>query len=98
VAVYHLTCSHLIGLIRFAQPLLFSIPYFTPVNIIAGKQVIRECIANEFTVDKVAKELNRLLTDEAYKKEVLASYEHLVSVLGTQSASASAAAIITSRR
>lgn len=98
VAVYHLACSHLIGLIRFAQPLLFSIPYFTPVNIIAGKQVIRECIANEFTVDKVAKELNRLLTDEAYKKEVLASYEHLVSVLGSQSASASAAAIITSRR
>lgn len=98
VAVYHLACSHLIGLIRFAQPLLFSIPYFTPVNIIAGKQVIRECIANEFTVDKVAKELNRLLTDEAYKKEVLASYEHLVSILGSQSASASAAAIITSRR
>lgn len=98
VAVYHLACSHLIGLIRFAQPLLFSIPYFTPVNIIAGKQVIRECIADEFTVDKVAKELNRLLTDEAYKKEVLASYEHLVSVLGSQSASASAAAIITSRR
>ena len=97
VAVYHLACSRLIGLFRFAHALLFSIPYFTPVNIIAGEQVIRECIANEFTVQNVTQELARLLTDHNYIKKVLASYEHLVSLLGSQSASASAAAIITSR-
>ena len=97
VAVYHLACSRLIGLFRFAHPLLFSIPYFTPVNIIAGEQVIRECIANEFTVQNVTQKLARLLTDRNYIKKVLASYEHLVSLLGSQSASASAAAIITSR-
>ena len=98
VAVYHLACPHLISLIRrVGQPLLFSIRHFTLVNIIAGKEVIKECIANDFTVDKVAAELQRLLTDEAYKKEMLAEYEHLRSVLGSQSAASTAAAIITSK-
>lgn len=95
VAVYHLALSRLIGLIRWAQPILFSIPYFTPVNIVAGREVIKECIADAFTVDKVAAELDRLLHDAAYKKELLASYEQLSSLLGSQSASVKAADIIT---
>lgn len=94
VAVYHLACSWFIGLIRWAQPLVFSIPYFTPVNIIAGEEVIRECVANDFTEAKVTAELGRLLNDEAYTKKMLSSYEHLSSLLGHQSASATAADII----
>ncbi len=97
VAVYHLTGSRLVGLIRWAQPLFFSIPYFTLVNIIAGKQVIKECIANEFTTDKVGNELQRLLTDDDYKKNMLASYEHIRSLLGSQPAAATAAEYIISR-
>ena len=96
VAVYHLALSGLIGLVRWAQPLIFSIPYFTLVNIIAEKELIKECIADAFTVENVAAELQRLLTDEAYKKEMLAQYEHLSSILGSHPAAASAAAIITS--
>ena len=96
VAVYHLACSWLIGLIRWAQPLLFSIPYFTPVNILAGRQIIQEYVANDFTVANVTAELDRLLHDEAHKKEVLASYKHLSSILGSQRASEQAARIITS--
>ena len=91
VAVYHLACSPLIGLIRWAQPLFFSIKHFTLVNIIANKEVIREYVANDFTVAHVTEELQRLLNDAPYKKEMLASYEHLFSVLGSQSASATAA-------
>ena len=97
VAVYHLACSKLIGLIRWAQPLLFSIPYFTLVNIIAGKEVIKECVANTFTTENVTAELSRLLSDEEYKKEMLASYEHLIQLLGSQPASVKAAEIITSK-
>ena len=97
VAVYHLACAKFLGLIRWAQPLIFSIKHFTLVNIIADKEVIKECVANDFTVEKVAAEMGRLLHDEAYKKEMLASYEHLVSLLGTQPAAATAAERITSR-
>ena len=84
VAVYHLACSRLLGWIRWAQPFIFSIKHFTLVNIICGKEVIKECLANDFTVDKVTAELQRLLTDEAYKKEMLASYEHLHSLLAVK--------------
>ena len=97
VAVYHLACSRFIGLIRWAQPLVFSIRHFTLVNIISGREVIKECVANDFTTSNVAAELDRLLHDEAYQKEMLASYEHLSSLLGSLPASATAADIITSK-
>jgi len=97
VAVYHLALSWLLGLIRWAQPLVFTIPYFTLVNIIASRQVIKECVANDFKTDIVAAELGRLLTDEAYKKNMLASYEHIRSVLGRKPAAVTAASIITGK-
>jgi len=97
VAVYYTSFERIVQYIRWMQPLFFSVPYFTLVNIITGKEVIRECISNDFTVDKIETELQRLLTDEAYKKEMLASYEHLRSLLGSQPAAATAAAIITSK-
>ena len=95
VAVYHLALSWLIALIRWAQPLVFSIPYFTLVNIIPGREVIKEYVANEFTTANVSKELGRLLHDDTYRKEMLASYEHLSSLLGSLPAAATAADIIT---
>lgn len=98
VAVYHLSPAPLIRAVRWMQPLLFSIPYFTLVNIITGKEVIKECIANDFTEEKVSTELARLLTDEAYTKKMLESYEHLSHLLGDQPAAATAAAIITSKQ
>lgn len=96
VAVYHLACSRLIGLIRWAQPLLFSIRHFTLVNIIAEREVIKECVANDFTVENVSEELERLLNDPTYTKNMLAEYEHIRSVLGVEPAAEKAAAIITS--
>lgn len=97
VAVYHLACARFIGAIRRLQPLFFSIKHFTLVNILLGKEVIKECIANEFTVENIANELERILQDEAHKKEMLAQYEHLISLLGSQQASVEAARIITSK-
>ena len=81
IAVYHLACARLLGWIRWAQPLIFDIPYFTLVNILAGKEAIKELVANDFTADKIAEELQRLLTDETYKKNMLAQYEHIHSLL-----------------
>ena len=79
------------------QPLFFSIKHFTLVNIICDKQVIRELVANDFTVDKISAELERLLNDKDYTKEMLATYEHLRSLLGTEPAAVRTARIITSK-
>jgi len=91
-AVYRIVCSRWLGWIR---PFVFKIPYFTLVNIIPQQEVIKELIAYNFTTENIVSELTRLLTDEAYKKNMLASYEHILSVLGNQSAAQTAAQMIT---
>ena len=96
VAVYHIACSGLLKCLRLLKPWVFTIPYFTPVNIVENKEIIKECIAYDFTIEEVAAELERILMDETYKKKMLASYKHLLSTLGSQSASIAAAEIITS--
>ena len=91
VAVYHVALSKLVGMFRWAKPLIFDIPYFTLVNIIAGRQVITELLTSRFTADNVERELRRLLTDTEYTQQMLASYEHIRNLLGTHSAAATAA-------
>ena len=81
VAVYHLSCSRFLGWIRRLQPLFFSIRHFTLVNILADKELIPELVANDFTADNIERELRRLLTDEGAKRNMLAGYEHISSLL-----------------
>ena len=88
VAVYHLAFPHIMGLLR---PIMFRTPWFTLVNIIARKTVIQELLAYLFTADNVADELRRILSDEAYKKDMLASYEHIRTILGDTPAAKGAA-------
>lgn len=94
VAVYHLACSRLIGWIRPLQRHIFHIPYFTLVNILAGEELIRELLAEDFTTTNIVAELRRLLSDEAYEKRMRSGYEHIRQSLGEQDAAAVAAQAI----
>ncbi len=91
VAVYHVACGRFLGLIR---PLLFQIPHFTLVNIIPNREVIKEKIAYLFTVDEVANEVERILTDAAYRQTMLEGYVEIRQILGTNPAADTAAHII----
>lgn len=91
VAVYHVEFPHLMGALR---NILFSIPYFTLVNIIAQKQVITELLAYEFTEENVSSELQRLLTDSGYCRQMLAGYQTIKDILGTRHSATSAARLI----
>ena len=72
VAVYHIACSkHLMWL----KPLIFSIPYFTLVNLIAEKEVIKELVGGYFTQANIEQELTRLLTDTAYRLSMQTTYQ-----------------------
>ena len=92
-AVYHVTGSKYLE--KLLRPIMFSIPHFTLVNIIPQQEVIQELIASRFTAENVAHELNRLLHDEPYRQTMLANYQQLWQILGTQSAADTAADIIT---
>ena len=92
VAVYHIACSkHLMWL----KPLVFSIPYFTLVNLIAEKEVIKELVGGYFTQANMEQELTRLLTDTDYRRSMLTAYEDITLRLGSIPAAQNAAHIIT---
>lgn len=93
VAVYHIAMGRLVGLFR---DLLFKIPHFTLVNIIAEKEVIQEKIAYLFTVDEVEKETRRLLTDNLYRQQMEAEYRMIANRLGNAVANDNAARTIIS--
>ena len=63
------------------KPILFKIPHFTLVNIIARREVIRELIAIDFTVANIVNELEQLLNDTAYVDQMLQGYEQIASTL-----------------
>lgn len=93
VAVYHIACSkHLMWL----KPLVFSIPYFTLVNLIAEQEVIKELVGGYFTQANMEQELTRLLTDTDYRRGMQTAYEDITLRLGSIPAAQNAAHIITS--
>ena len=91
VAVYHVDCPHLFTLF---WKMFFKLRRFTLPNIILGRTVIKEKLATHFTVDEVAHELNRLLENESYRNRMMANYTVLERMLGSRSASTSAAQYI----
>ncbi|MCQ2324750.1 MAG: lipid-A-disaccharide synthase [Paludibacteraceae bacterium] len=99
VAVYHVACPHLLRLIWKA---IFTIRHFTLPNIILDKrnekgepqEVIRELIADLFTVENIEAEVKRLLEDEPYRQTMLNDFEQLRTLLGDQPVASVAAQYI----
>ncbi len=73
---------------------LVNVKYISLVNIIMDKPVVTELIQHDLTEVKLKAALTRLLTDEAYKKELKQDYETLWQKLGNKNASQLAAAEI----
>ena len=99
VAVYHVACPHLLRLIWKA---IFTIRHFTLPNIVLDKrdeqgqpkEVIRELIADLFTVDNIEAEVRRLLTDDEYRQTMLKDFDTIRQLLGNKHASVEAARLI----
>jgi lipid-A-disaccharide synthase len=93
-AVYHVAGSKYLE--KLLKPIMFSIKYFTLVNIIPDKEVIQELVASRFTQENVEQELRRLLEDEPYRAKMKQEYEAIWQILGEQSAAQGAARVIES--
>ncbi len=64
-----------------ARPLLRT-PYFSMVNLIAGRGVVRELIQHEFTPEGVAGEVLRLLRDSKAREQLRAGLAEVRQALG----------------
>jgi lipid A disaccharide synthetase len=90
-------CYHVIGgrLSNLIFKTLFHIPYISLVNLIAGRKVVRELFAADFTVQNIHAELKRIIEDESYRHQMLKGYDQVITTLGSPGASARAAKLIT---
>ena len=64
------------------------------VNLILKRMAVKELLQHHCTVENIRKELNRILNDADYKKQIQESYDELHQQLGEPGASARAAAMM----
>lgn len=71
---------------------ILKVPFFSLVNLIAGREVVKELFQSQVTSKNIAKELTRIGSDEAYRNEILQGYAQIRKQLQTpESASLTAA-------
>lgn len=91
VVCYHTPVGRLIA---FLKRHVLKVKYISLVNLIAGREVVRELVADTMTVAQIRAELGRILTDERWRKEMLEGYADVAVRLGEPGAPAKAARLI----
>ena len=71
--------------------LVLKVKFVSLVNLIAGREVVQELVAERMTLSRLRHELSRLLNDNAYRQQMLDDYEEMNRVLGGAGASERAA-------
>ena len=61
--------------------LLVRVPYYSMVNLVAGKQIVPELMQSQLTGQNLAREASRLLNDEAARAEMKLELERAASKL-----------------
>lgn len=80
--------------IAFLRKHLLKVKYVSLVNLIADREVVRELVADTFSVDNIAAELSRLLPDGACRSSMLEGYAEVRRRLGDRIAPDNAAEIM----
>jgi lipid-A-disaccharide synthase len=71
---------------------ILKVPFFSLVNLIANREVVKELFQSQVTPDQIANELVRLDTDAAYRQRMIDGYAQIRRQLETpESASLTAA-------
>ena len=79
-------------LISKLKPIFLKVKYISLVNLIAGREVVRELVAADMTVKNIIGELGKLLpADSAARQTMLAEYGRMIDILGEPGASQHAA-------
>lgn len=73
---------------------LVKIEFISLVNLIAGREVVKELIQDDYSVEKTKQELQALLTNQVYKGMILQGYDEVLEKMGDQSASKMTAKLI----
>ena len=73
---------------------LIKVKFISLVNLVMGKEVVKELIQSNLTPDNIAAELEQLLHNDKRQRQLLEDYEDLKDLLGNAGASEKAATAI----
>jgi lipid-A-disaccharide synthase len=80
--------------VNFIYRRFFHVPYISLVNLIGGCEIVQELFGAKFSRRQIRAELERLLCDPAYRRQMLAGYDEIIRLLGQPGASQRAAGLI----
>lgn len=69
-------------LISFLRRHILKVRFISLVNLIAGREVVKELVADTMTVENVKAELSLLLYNKEYRRRMLEGYEEMSVCLG----------------
>lgn len=79
-------------LVSKLKHLFLKVKYISLVNLIADREVVRELVAADMTVENITRELGKLLPpDSPERQAMLSGYDHMIDILGAPGASQHAA-------
>jgi lipid-A-disaccharide synthase len=94
VVCYRTPMPRLFGLLR---KLFLKVRYVSLVNLIARREVVRELVADTFSVDNIRRELDTILPGGEQRPQMLSDYEEIHRLLGDSQAPETAARIIINK-
>ena len=74
--------------------MVIKVEFISLVNLIAGREVVKEMIQQEANADSISVELKAILSDEEYRRRMIEQYDSVISLLDTGSASENAATLM----
>lgn len=69
-------------LIRFAFNHIIHVRFISLVNLIADREIVRELLADRFSVENIRLELNKILPGQPARADMLAGYDDVQQKLG----------------
>ena len=68
-----------------------KVKFVSLVNLVAGREVVRELVAADMTIDNIKSELGKILADGEERAAMLKEYDRMLEILGEAGASERAA-------
>ena len=81
--------------VSFLRKHLLHVPYISLVNLIAGREVVKELVADGMTVENIRRELGYIIEDGHKRNAMLDGYRHMAKILGDPGAADNAARQMT---
>lgn len=88
VVCYYMRCGKLVSLLR---PYFLQVPFISLVNLIVGREVVTELVADGMTTENLRREIEQILPGTDGRAEMLRGYAEMKERLGLPGAPAKAA-------